>query len=275
MVNILLGGNRKVFGDTLILVASMADKTEEALNITYLTIHIPQFEPKGLPLTKEHARFLDSLVKKKNPTSRFKLVDATEQFCAAGLTSGKNFPGHFSPYSNIRLIADKILGLPDRVIYLDNDIILNGDIKEFWDFNIEKYEVGVVKDDFRPFWSKYYNAGVMLMNLKRIRASKMFERVIHMNRTRKLMYPNQTPLNRFTRKTKRMLPRKFNAKSKYYPEIVIHHICNVREGRFFLIGKWWHRIKPSETELLRKKLPAYIKYFDLLDQTRIARPELF
>jgi hypothetical protein len=55
-----------------------------------------------------------------------------------------------------------------------------------------------------------------------------------------------------------MLQKQFMSLGKYYPEIIVHHFTNVRK-------KWWwfHRIKPWETKLVLKKLPAYTEIINL------------
>jgi lipopolysaccharide biosynthesis glycosyltransferase len=70
----------------------------------------------------------------------------------------------------------------DKVIYLDKDIVVNMDIKQLWDVPIENFSIAGVYDIFRKFSparlamrllgcdpNKYVNAGVLVMNLSRIR----------------------------------------------------------------------------------------------------------
>jgi lipopolysaccharide biosynthesis glycosyltransferase len=278
MINTLYCGNKKVFGDTFVSVASLCDNASEPVNIIHLTIHIPDIEPKGKPLTVEHEKVLDALVKSKNPLNSYRVIDVTEQF-REKLTSGKNLYTVYTPYTNIRLVVDKVPQIPDKIIYLDNDTMVYGDIKEMWDYDLTDYEVGVIKDNFIiknkiiP-WSTYFNAGVMMLNMERIRQGDFYARAIDLVQNKKMMFPDQTALNIVFKKHKRILPSKFNAKD-WSPKVVIHHFCLVRQGRIPLIGKWWHRIKPSETELLRQRLPAYNKYFDMLDEQKEKTPDLF
>ena len=57
-----------------------------------------------------------------------------------------------------------------KIIYLDTDMMMNGDIKELFDIDISNHELGVVLDRYgRWFLSpKYFNAGMLLMNMKNI-----------------------------------------------------------------------------------------------------------
>lgn len=82
-----------------------------------------------------------------------------------------------------RVMLPELLPELSKVIYLDADILVNRDIKELWDVDIENYYMAAVKDVFvnngsvRPVVVKsgeveaerYFNSGVLYMNLERIR----------------------------------------------------------------------------------------------------------
>ena len=81
-----------------------------------------------------------------------------------------------------RLIADSLL--PDeveRVLYLDCDTIIQGDILPLWNFDLHGNTVGAV-DDMRTFrycrnlgmkkTSHYINSGMLLMDMKKYRELK-------------------------------------------------------------------------------------------------------
>lgn len=76
-----------------------------------------------------------------------------------------------------RLVLDKFLPEDlERVLYLDGDTIVRGSIKELWETNIENYVLGASieptidkkrKKDLGLEFKPYYNAGVLLVNLKK------------------------------------------------------------------------------------------------------------
>ncbi|MCR5668030.1 MAG: hypothetical protein K6G05_03130 [Lachnospiraceae bacterium] len=82
-----------------------------------------------------------------------------------------------------RLIIPRVLTGIEKLIYLDADLLVNRDIKELWDIDIAGYSLAAVKDigykdlAFFPEFVKqkegladrYFNAGVLLMNLSFIR----------------------------------------------------------------------------------------------------------
>lgn len=77
------------------------------------------------------------------------------------------------------IISDKI----QKILYLDGDIIVSLDINELWEQNIQDYAVGAVLDseisrkvffnkyNFKKYmkYEKYFNSGVLLLNLDKIR----------------------------------------------------------------------------------------------------------
>lgn len=93
----------------------------------------------------------------------------------------------------------------DRILYLDPDIIVNGSLKALYNLPMDNYyfaaashtgpilrkfnEIRLDMDDDSP----YINSGVMLMNLKRLRAEQNYEDVFSFIEKRKsfLMLPDQ------------------------------------------------------------------------------------
>lgn len=155
----------------------------------------------------------------------------------------------------LRLLADKY-EMPDRFIYLDGDVLVNNDLASLYDYPLKtETELGGVKDAFR-LNKGYFNAGVLLFNFKRCLETGLFEKARNLVVKKKMLYVDQEALNKVV-KYKEMLPLKFNAKDKYFKEIVCHHFCNVRKT--FNI---FHRIKPWEVDLVKQKMSAYN---DILD----------
>ena len=52
----------------------------------------------------------------------------------------------FTPCCMLRLFADEIAELPDRLLYLDTDIICRKDFTEFYYQNMENVEIAGVLD---------------------------------------------------------------------------------------------------------------------------------
>ena len=86
---------------------------------------------------------------------------------------------HVSPSALIKFELPELL--PDvlgKVLYLDGDIIVQKDLTAIFNENIENVYAGVVSDtptgaaEFRKYYnnkySSYFNAGVLLLNLKKL-----------------------------------------------------------------------------------------------------------
>ena len=253
MITILYAGNYKVFDGLVISVLSLVKHTKEPVNIKCLTMDLTELNPKFKPITEDCASYVRKILKDKNPESDFELIDLKDEF-NKDLINSVNIKNHFTPYAMLRLLADKV-DLPDKYIYLDTDTIVNRDLSILYNQDIEDYELGVVRDAYR-LNRRYFNSGVMLVNHKKCLETGLYEKARYIVINEKLLYTDQTALNKSCKKRK-MLPLIFNAKDKYYKDIVVHHFCNVRKR-----SNWFHRIKPWEVELVKQKMSAYD---DILD----------
>ena len=92
----------------------------------------------------------------------------------------------------------------DRVIYLDLDTMVQGDLSELWNMDLQGKEIAGVVDTHvedehnTPYIenpSVYINSGVMLMDLKRLRENYTTEKMDHLLHTWPLRYPDQDCIN--------------------------------------------------------------------------------
>lgn len=133
--------------------------------------------------------------------------------------------GRFSIATYYRLLMPKYLCV-DKLLYLDVDMVINGSIKELYDQDIENYYVAAVEDAWRDRAycnklgmskdAKYFNAGVLVANLKKWREENLFDAFIAYERNSKveLESHDQDIFNAiFDGKWKR-LPLKFNQYEK-------------------------------------------------------------
>ena len=88
-----------------------------------------------------------------------------------------------------RIMIPDLLPNLKKVLYLDCDIIVKGDISELYNTNIDNYFFAAVEDEgfISTFFSKleiaknekYFNAGVMLMNLEKWRETNINKIIIN------------------------------------------------------------------------------------------------
>ena len=114
--------------------------------------------------------------------------------------------GHLVIATYYRILTPEILTKFNKVLYLDVDLIIDGDILKLWNTNIEDYTVAAVREESVeanenrlgiPKNQKYFNAGVLLMNLKKIREEKFFERIMKYLKQNQetILYSDQDVLN--------------------------------------------------------------------------------
>ncbi|MBQ8762244.1 MAG: hypothetical protein IJZ26_02935 [Clostridia bacterium] len=275
MINIFYCTDNKLFTQQLMSVITLVNNTNEALNIINLTVEVPEYKKFSKKTTEAQDKYIENIVKAKNPESKWQSLDVSDLF-RKHLLKGVNMENKFySMFVTVRLLAHLIPELGDKAIYLDSDTIISGDIKELWDLDITNYHIAGRRDSGRPGF-KYLQSGVMLLNLKSIREEGIFARACDMIVNEKIgVYLDMTAINKaIPNKKKKVFDKKFNC-YKYKKNNVIHHVCALREGKFPLIGKWWHRIKIDELDLLKKYQPEYAHLVDDMYKRMAENPELF
>ena len=107
----------------------------------------------------------------------------------------------------IRLLADYHPEFGDKLLYLDVDLVVTGDLYTVFSESLGDKDIGMVKDEVGSYWlgKNYCNSGVLLMDLTKLRENHHFDLVRHkINRNRYFM-PDQTALNRGMKKYKKIL----------------------------------------------------------------------
>lgn len=108
---------------------------------------------------------------------------------------GPNYNTRWSYMSMMRLALPDILPDESRVLWLDIDTIVEKDIAGLFDTDLGGCYVGAVEEPIRskdPF--VYFNAGVMLMDLDKLRDG-MADKLIRMINTKPMRFPDQDVIN--------------------------------------------------------------------------------
>ena len=265
MVNVFYAGNKKVFDMIMISSYSMAKTASEPLTVYIVTMDLSDENPKYVPINQAQADFLDKLIKKYNPENKVILMDVTETFKKERFLDSPNNLEHFTPYTLLRLYAHKY-DFPDKIIYLDVDTIINNDIAELYNQDIEGYELGVVRDVFifgQKLKKTYFNAGMLLINVKECKETGLFDKALERFRTVKMMMLDQDALN-YTVTKKKMLDRKFNSihvPKKRYDKVVVHHMCDCRAWGFI-------RYKSKDFEKVKRYMPFYKPLIEEIEEIK-------
>lgn len=256
-ISVCYSGNKRVFPGLLLSVLSLAKFTDRPLHVYALTMDLHEVDPSFIPFSEEQIAVLDAVLKEKNPESAAIRIDVSDKF-RAELADGKNTENFYTPYTLLRLYMDGFEMFPDKIVYLDIDTMCASDIGQLYDVDLGDAEYGAVLDHMGKFWINrhYCNAGVLLLNLARIRETKLFARAREYVYTHKMMMPDQTALHRLC--TKRVyLPRRFNEQRDLRDDTVVKHFCRgIRWVPFFHI----YNYKQWERDKVHKKLKIF--YFD-------------
>lgn len=123
-----------------------------------------------------------------------------------------------------RLYATKVLPQTiDKVLYLDGDIIVRSSLHQLWNIDMDDIPIGGVPDSTYssvvhynrlryPVSQGYFNAGVLLINLKYWREHNVLCDFLQIVKEKKevLACHDQDVLNYIFRKNKLLLPLKYN-----------------------------------------------------------------
>lgn len=226
MVNLLLCGNKKFFDGVLTELISIKNRTDEAINCYIFTMDISRLNKEYVCITDEQIDFLNKVLKYKNSESKVTKVDVTKIY-EKEFSKCINETAYCTPYTLLRLLADLIPEMPDKILYLDIDMMVGKDILELYNTNIEDYEYAAVREKYGSWFIRfdYINAGMLLLNMKKIKETKLLEKARKLIKTKKLLFADQDAIFWSTTK-KLLLPRRYNEQSSFKREdTVICHFC--------------------------------------------------
>lgn len=226
MINLLLCGNEKVFDGALTELISITNRTHESIKCYIFTAELTRIKPEYTVISEGQVEFLDKVVKQKNSKNEVVRIDVTkvyeEQFknCA-------NEGAYCTPYTLLRLLADLIPEIPEKLLYLDIDMMAGGDISKLYNIDITKYEYAAVKEKYGSvfIWPDYINAGMLLLNMKKIKETGLLVKARELIKNRKLIFADQSAIY-YSTTSKLLLPRIYNEQSKFNKkDTVICHFC--------------------------------------------------
>lgn len=226
MINILLCGNIKVFDGALTELISITNKTKETIKCYIFTMDISRIKEDYKSITDDQIEFLNKVVKSKKADNEVVKIDVTELY-EKEFGKCKNEAAYCTPYTLLRLLADLVPSIPDKILYLDIDMMAADDISKLYSIDVTQYEYAVVKEKYGSvfIWPDYINAGMLLLNMKKIRETKLLEKARNLIRTKKMLFADQDAIYRSTTK-KLIIPRIYNEQSKFNKkDTVICHFC--------------------------------------------------
>lgn len=225
MINLLYCGNDRVFDGMLTGTLSILkrSRTDEPITVYIYTMDATHIKPEYRPISENAVRFLEGVLREYNPESRAVLVDVTSYY-RAEFAGCPNETAYCSPYTLIRLFADLVPGMPDKLLYLDADLLFNRDVHLLYDIDVEGYEYAAARDHYGKYLIRpdYINAGVLLFNLKHMKETGILAKARDWIRRKKLVFADQSALIRSTTR-KKLLPQRFNDQKFLHRHTVVRH----------------------------------------------------
>ena len=264
MVNILFCGNIGVFDGMLTTALSLVKRTEskEPFCFHLFTMDVSHLKDNYVPITAKQVAFFERTVKSYNPENQVRLFDVTDLYMQH-FSGCPNEGAYCSPYTLIRLFADLIDGIPDKLLYLDIDLLFQRDVHLLYDIDINGYEYAAARDHYGKYIlnPNYINAGVILFNMKECRKTGLFEKARAWIKRKKLTFADQSAIIRSTTRRK-MLAQRFNDQKFLHPHTVVRHFS---KRLFYLPYPHTDNIKQWHVERVHKVF-GYHQFDDILNE---------
>ena len=190
MVNILFCGNGYVFDGMLTCALSILKRSDSREPYTFYvyTMDVSHLKPAYTPIPDSMIGFFDSVIKSYNKENRVVKTDVTELYMEH-FSGCPNEGAYCSPYTLIRLFADLVDGMPDKLLYLDADIMFNRDVHLLYDVDVDGVEYAAARDHYGKYLIRpdYVNAGVLLFNLKKMKETGLLSKARDWIKKKKLV----------------------------------------------------------------------------------------
>ena len=265
-INILYCGDSNIADGVLLSVLSLLRHTDRPLMIYLLTAKVQTARKVFLPLSATFADYLHRLVGGRRPDSGVKLFDITGLLEAQPPTA--NMETRFTPCCMLRLYADLVPELPDKLLYLDNDVLCRANFSSLYDHDVSGFDLGGVPDYYgrwffctRPFSMDYFNSGVLLLNLARIRREGLFAACRQRCQRKRMVLPDQSAINTLAVK-KLHLQRRYNEQRRLRADTVFQHFTS---SYCFSSLLRTSSVKPWQVERMHRVLKLH-EYDDLLEE---------
>ena len=216
-INIAYAFNRRKINLIILSIFSLLKNSEyEIINIILLYNDITQFELQQINELKEIRSFtLLTQYVSNELFFDFPLIDGT----------GKELWYKF-------ILTDKFSDL-DKIIYLDSNTIIRKSLLPLWEINMNNKLIAAVEDiSFSKDKAKkanlkdnfYFNTEVLLINVKKWRKVRLFEKVInYIKKNRQIFEPEITILNVITDMKKIHLNPEYNYMEKCWIDNICHN----------------------------------------------------
>ncbi len=124
---------------------------------------------------------------------------------------GPNFNNVCTYMVLIRAAYTKIFPQLDKILSIDMDTVVNEDISDLWELDLTDYYIAAVEEkELTEAEGSYFNMGVAMLNLQKIREDKKDDEMIDALNTYWYRYKEQDCFNEFFRGHALILPSDYN-----------------------------------------------------------------
>jgi lipopolysaccharide biosynthesis glycosyltransferase len=271
MVNVLFCGNAGVFDGMLTCALSMLMRTasEEPFRFFVFTMDLQEIKPDYAPLSDAQAQTFKKAIRAFRPDNDVTVIDVGDLY-RQHFSGCPNEGAYCSPYTLIRLFADLVPGIPEKLLYLDADILFNRDVHLLYDTDVRDYEFAAAPDHYGKYLihPHYINAGVLLFNMTKARETGLFETARGWIKRKKLVFADQSALIRAATKRK-VLPQRFNDQKFLHKHTVVRHFS---KRLFYLPYPHTENIKQWQIDRVHKTF-RYHQFDDIYEAYTAIRSE--
>ena len=257
MINILFCGNDGVFDGMLSCALSILKRTEvkDPFRFLIFTMDASHIKDGYTPISDGKIDYFRDVIKEYGEQNDAVKIDVTDIY-KKEFSGCPNEDAYCSPYTLIRLFADMVEEIPDKLLYLDVDILFNRDIALLYNIDIEGYEYAAARDHYGKYLISpgYINAGVLLLNMKEIRRGGLLRKAREEIKRKKLTFADQSAIIRSTQKRK-LLPQKFNDQKFLHKWTVVRHFS---KRLFWLPYPHTENIKQWQISDVHRKFRYYV-----------------
>ncbi len=266
MLNVLFCGNAGVFDGMLTCALSMMMRTDsqEPFHFFVFTMDLTSVKENYIPLKPIQEKIFRETIKRYNDGNELTVIDVSGIY-KEHFSGCPNETAYCSPYTLIRLFADMVPEIPDKLLYLDADIMFNRDVHLLYDMDVSEVEYAACPDHYGKYLihPHYINAGVLLFNMKKARETALFDKARAWIKKKKLVFADQSALIRSTTK-KKVLKQRFNDQKFLHKHTVVRHFS---KRLFYLPYPHTENIKQWHIDKVHKTF-RYHQFDDIYDEYR-------
>lgn len=152
----------------------------------------------------------------------------------------------------MRCVLTKYFSELDKILWLDVDTVVQDNIDELWDLDMSDYYFAGCPEPKKSIEQPYINAGVMMINLKKLREDKMDDALIDALNTKTYEFADQDCINDICQNKILLIPSTYNANDYTEPckDPKIRHFAAEKNWREKTIlyqyrNKNWNEMRPT------------------------------